>query len=104
MDVAMDFVKAVASRHPVFYANGNHEYRLRIYPEIYGDMYEQFLDTILNAGVIHLVNESAYTKFKNLPVAIHGFEADRGYYHRFIKILICIGVPTSRFPDIVMAV
>lgn len=83
MDVAMDFVKNVAGRFPVYYANGNHEYRLRIYPEVYGDMYDRFLDALQEAGVHHLVNQTVQIKFQGVTVAIHGFEAERKYYHRF---------------------
>lgn len=83
MDVAMGFIKDVASRFPVYYANGNHEYRLRIYPEVYGDMYDRFLEILKEAGVHHLVNQTLQTKFRGVPVAIHGFEADRKFYHRF---------------------
>lgn len=96
IDVACDFITAVAEKFPVYYANGNHEYRLRLYPEQYGDMYQQFVDVIHRAGVCHLVNQSAYTKFRGTPVAIHGFEADRKYYQRFRNVKM----PVSELNDI----
>lgn len=83
MDAALEFIKNAAAEFPVYYANGNHECRLRIYPEVYGDMYERFLEVVEKAGVYHLVNESAYLSIRGIPVVIHGFEADREYYHRF---------------------
>ncbi len=96
MDVALDFITALADRFPVYYANGNHEYRLRIYPEQYKDMYQRFLEVIHREGVHHLVNRSIYTEFRGVPVAIHGFEADRKYYHRFKKA----DMPVSYLNDI----
>lgn len=85
MDVAIDFIKNVAGRYPVYYANGNHEYRLRIYPDIYGDMYERFSEAIKEAGVHYLINQTARINVRGIPVAIHGFEADKKYYQRYSK-------------------
>lgn len=83
MEKAIDFVRGVSAEFPVFYANGNHEQRLRLYPGTYGDMYERFRREIRDAGAEHLVNRTVRREFSGVPVAIHGFEADRKYYNRF---------------------
>ena len=42
MDAALAFIRNLSGQVPVYAANGNHEYRLRIYPETYGDMYDTY--------------------------------------------------------------
>ena len=42
MDPAMELIREMGARFPVYYALGNHEYRMRIYPETYGDMYDRY--------------------------------------------------------------
>lgn len=79
---AMSFVKRVAELYPTFYANGNHEQRLRLYPETYGTMYEAFRRELAATKAVYLVNESAAMTLKGIPVCIHGFEAKREYYKR----------------------
>ena len=46
MEPAMEFIRNAAGEYPVYYANGNHEHRLRIHPEIYGTMYERLEETL----------------------------------------------------------
>ena len=38
LDVAVGFLTELAKKYPVYYGNGNHEHRLKLYPENYGDM------------------------------------------------------------------
>lgn len=83
MEPALAWIRCVAQEYPVYYANGNHEQRMRLFPEQYGKMYEVLADTLSCAGVRHLVNESVQVIFRGIPVTIHGFEADRSYYHRY---------------------
>ena len=97
MEPAMEFIRNAAGEYPVYYANGNHEHRLRIHPEIYGTMYERLEETLQKAGVIHLVNGTAYVKFGGIPVAIHGFEADQKYYQRHKKEKMPVSELTTVF-------
>jgi hypothetical protein len=79
---AAAFVKTLADRHPVYYANGNHEQRLVYYPEKYGDMgacYEQLLS---EAGISRLVNSG---QDFGQEIEIVGCELDRSFYKRFKK-------------------
>lgn len=110
MDAALEFIRNVSAEFPVYYANGNHECRLRIYPEVYGDMYERFLEGIEKAGVNHLVNQSKYLSIRGIPVAVHGFEADREYYHRFedkvmdvSEVQHNLGIPKEGYYHILLA-
>ena len=85
MDTGLDFIKALGEKYPLCVANGNHEYRLKIYPETYGDMYEQYLEAIEKAGVTLLSNKSVTISSKDTSITIHGLELDRKYYSRFKK-------------------
>lgn len=86
MDVAMDFIKKLADKYPVYYGNGNHEYRLRIYPKQYGDMYDRYKDFLDSCGVHHLENADETLQFGKRKINICGLEIDRFYYKRFKKI------------------
>lgn len=85
METAMDFVKALTEKYPVYYGNGNHEYRLRIYPEQYGDMYDRYKKHLDDCGVHHLENAGETLQFGNRKIHIFGLEIDRKYYKRFQK-------------------
>jgi len=85
MDIGLRFIKDLARHHQVYAANGNHEYRMRIYPEVYGTMYSRYQKQIEDSGVILLENTTANIFINHIPIAIHGLELDRKYYHRFQK-------------------
>ncbi|MGI6011039.1 MAG: metallophosphoesterase [Ruminococcus sp.] len=70
---------------PVFAANGNHEYRLKIYPEVYGSMYQEYRKMLDRYHVTLLENESALTQIGGVSMAITGYELPREYYDRFYR-------------------
>lgn len=81
-DVAIRFMQSLAPKYRIYYANGNHEQRLRLYPEKYGDMHEIYDAALKKCGIERLLNQTDYWG-KN--IAIHGLELDRKYYKRFRK-------------------
>lgn len=81
MQVAIDLVTALAGRYPIFYGNGNHEHRLKLYPQTYGDMAKEYGEALAKAGVQPLVN--AHQVLKEHNISIYGAEIDRYYYKRF---------------------
>ena len=52
---------------PVYAANGNHEYRLKIYPEVYGSMYGQYRKLLDQYHVFLLENESVSLQITEPP-------------------------------------
>ncbi len=68
---------------PVYYANGNHESRMRVQTGIYGTKYEEYMEPLRSAGVQVLSNESAFLDVPGGPVQIHGFEMELCYYQKF---------------------
>ncbi len=78
---AAAFVRRLSEKYPVYYANGNHEQRLLLYPEKYGNMGEDFERLLSEAGIRRLINEQRY--LKEYGVSITGCEVDRKFYKRF---------------------
>lgn len=78
------FLAKLAEKYPVYYGNGNHEYRLKIYPDTYGTMGEEYEKGLYNLGIFPLCNES--TKPDDEHIVIYGLEIDREYYKRGKKV------------------
>lgn len=78
---AWELVCTLAARYPIYYGNGNHEHKTRLFPEQFGTMYQDFSDKISEAGVNHLVNEKVYLPALNMD--IYGLELEREYYKKF---------------------
>lgn len=80
-DIAIHFVKELAKDYPVYYGNGNHEHRLKLYPEKYGDMNEAYDKALKEMGVCRLVNSDI--TLEEYGIKIFGSEIDKFYYKRF---------------------
>lgn len=72
-----------AEKYPVYYALGNHEYRARIYPEIYGTMYQDYMKCFEESSIRFLDNESV--SLPEFGIRLTGLSLDRQYYKRFGK-------------------
>ena len=42
LEIAISLMSELAKDYPVYYASGNHEHRMKLYPETYGDMGERY--------------------------------------------------------------
>lgn len=82
------FLGALQEKYTVYYGNGNHEYRLKIYPETYGDMAERYAEGLSNIGICPLCNES--TRPEDEKIVIHGLEIDKEYYRRGRKMKMTV--------------
>ncbi len=83
-ETAAELVCTLAKRYPVYYGNGNHEQKTRLFPREFSDMYRKFSEKIAAAGVVHLMNEKV--SLPNLNMDIYGLEIDRKYYQKFKEI------------------
>lgn len=81
-DVA-EFVSRLAGKYPVYYGNGNHEHKTRLYPEIFGSMYRDYMEKIKAAGVVLLVNDKV--SLPQYHMDIYGLEIEREYYKKFVN-------------------
>jgi len=76
------FMTELAKISPVYYSNGNHEQRLKEYPEVYGS-YEEYVKELLNAGIKLLANNSVYIRGNIVPIRVSGLELSNADYRRF---------------------
>lgn len=81
LDTALHLIEELAKDYKIFYANGNHEHRMKLYPEVYGDMAEKYETGLKKAGVDRLVN--GHEELLEENITIYGSEIDRFYYKRF---------------------
>lgn len=84
-DIAEQFVCELAKVCPVYYANGNHEFRMKLDYELYGNQYKQYKQHLEAAGVQFLENKHVDILWDNCKVQIHGLEIPREYYKKFRK-------------------
>lgn len=99
MSHAISFFKAIRGDIPVYAANGNHEYRLRIYPETYGNMYEEYKKGIEDAGIRLLENERVTVEIRGMRLTLNGYELSREYYHRFYRGELPLKEMVDVFPE-----
>ena len=87
---AASFMEKVAEKYPVYYGLGNHEYRMKIYPEQYGTEFAEYVDCLETAGIQVLDNESALIQVKRekrlTNIRVSGVSIERFYYKRFRKL------------------
>lgn len=77
---ALDFVSAVNKKHKMIYAMGNHEYRAKIYPEVYGDLYKNYSEALEKENIRFLDNERENV---GEDISVYGFTMESPYYRRF---------------------
>lgn len=81
LDIALSLMGKLAEDYPVYYGNGNHEHRLKLYPENYGDMGERYEKELNRMGIHRLVN--SHVKLQEFGLTIYGSEIDKLFYKRF---------------------
>ncbi|MCI9305880.1 MAG: hypothetical protein HFI28_05285 [Lachnospiraceae bacterium] len=99
---ALELFRGLRERRlPVFYGNGNHEYRMRLRPKIYGTMYQEYTKGLRDCGVILLENERISFEKNGFKMRIYGFELDWCYYEKLNHIPFQPGELTNVFgtPD-----
>lgn len=74
LHVATSLATALCKICPVYYANGNHEQRMKLYPEVYGGLYEEYKAALIVAGVILLENERKLIETEAGHLALYGLE------------------------------
>ena len=77
LDPGLSFAERLAEEYQVIYGCGNHEYRLKLYPEQYGDLYEKLRERLKKAGICYLENETADLTISGCPVRIYGYAMAR---------------------------
>lgn len=66
--VPRELLANLALRYPVYYANGNHEYKSLLREDEFGPVYKEYIDYIKEIGINHLFNEREYLEEYNIDV------------------------------------
>ena len=90
--VAEDFVSKLMEICPVYYANGNHEQRMKVYPETYGTAFDKYQSNLVNRGVQFLENQHETLSFDRCQVRLYGLEIPVGFYKKFRKQTLPVDV------------
>ncbi|MGN0400864.1 MAG: metallophosphoesterase [Acetatifactor sp.] len=81
MEPALELLGELSREYPIYYGNGNHEHRLKLYPETYGTMAEEYAEGLKKINIEPMVN--CHSILEDWGIAIYGAEIDRKYYKRF---------------------
>lgn len=79
----VEFICRLPKICKVYYANGNHEQKLKEWPERYRQSYKEYRKRLVRAGVHFLENESDTTRWDDVQIRITGLEIPLGNYERF---------------------
>lgn len=80
MEPAEELVRSLAKRYPIYYANGNHEYRIYHDPEKFGPMGEEYRGVLKACGVRLLENESVLLPAEG--IRIYGLDLPMRFYRK----------------------
>ncbi len=80
---ALDFVLKLPEICPVYYANGNHEQRMKEHPGEYGNVWETYRRELVQAGVHLLENERISVYLGEQKIQITGLELPEKTYCKF---------------------
>lgn len=97
LEPAMSFLERLSREYPVCYAEGNHEYRMKIYPDVYGDMGERYFQALRALPLTLLENQDVRMRVNGIPLRICGYEMDRTYYERFSRRGLPMGEISRHF-------
>lgn len=78
MESAIQLLRRLAGEYPVYYANGNHEQRLKLNPQVYGPMADRYGTALREMGVEPLIN--AHISLPDHGITIYGSQIDIKYY------------------------
>lgn len=83
-EIPEQLIKELAKEYPVYYGKGNHELRVGLYTDTYGDMWKHYQEqlegkvTWLENDLVHLVKEGE-------QISLYGLDLAPRYYKRFWK-------------------
>ncbi len=95
---AVDFVNRLCEIAPVYYSMGNHELRVHLYEETYGDMWTQFMNRISDR-VRLLFDDTEVVEKEQQSIVLHGLSLTPQLYKRLKKFPMESDYLTSIFGE-----
>ena len=80
---ATKFAIDLAGRYPVYYGMGNHETKIKLYPERFDEKWETYESALIKNGVRFLDNARITDEETGIDIA--GLSLDRTYYKKFVR-------------------
>ncbi len=99
MEHALSLLEKLAARYPVCYGVGNHEQRLFLYPENYGNAGRVLRARLAAMGLSLMENSDTVIMAGNVPVRVTGCVIDRRYYRRLKKTSMAEGYLDGLLPE-----
>lgn len=75
------FLRKLARKYRLLYGIGNHEHRIGLYPDVYGNMHETYWQAVQDENIIKLENQKI--EFLQEGIVVYGVQIGREYYKRF---------------------
>ncbi len=82
---AEKFVEKISEKYPVWYANGNHESRIREQPEVFGKLGKRYERAISGTRAVRLINRRTDVELKGCPLTICGLDAPERYFKKGLR-------------------
>lgn len=83
IEPGVELVKALRERYKIYYALGNHETKMKMCPEKFGDMYDVLISEMQHPNVTMLIDQSCV--LSDYGIRMTGLELERAYFARFKK-------------------
>lgn len=81
IEPTLHFIRNLAKEFPVYYGQGNHEYRMELYPDTYGDMLKFFQEGLRECGLEIMKN--CHADLPEYGITVYGASIERKFYQRF---------------------
>lgn len=85
LDAAVALMDELTKKYPVYYANGNHECRLKYGDEREKEQYDRYAQKIRSLGVQMLENRGKLVEISRMPIKLWGLEIPMECYRRGIR-------------------
>lgn len=86
--IGREFVSKLPEICDTYYANGNHEQRMKENEKKYGTIYQEYRDELKQAGIVYLENDKASIQWEDCNVEVHGLEIPSRGYEKFQKVCL----------------
>lgn len=109
-EVAEKLFQVLCKEYPVYYAPGNHEERLKVRTDWFGNRYSKYCKKLEEIGVNLLQNERVEITAKDTSICIYGLELPLSYFQRMSRVSLeeqvitdLIGKPEKEVYNILLA-